>query len=161
MNGNSPIKVRLATEADHPFILSLLGRFAENRPPWRTAGQIVDRAEQEVLVSFGEGKDMVAIVEDGQRQPLGFVRLVIKADFLTLGPRGYVAELAVLPEAEGLGAAPALMAMAEEWARALKLNMLSLHVFAENNRARRFYEKLGFQPEVVEYVKMLEIPPDD
>ncbi|GAB4423811.1 MAG: hypothetical protein Kow0031_02520 [Anaerolineae bacterium] len=161
MSSEAPVTVRLATPADHPFILSLLARFAENRPPWRSAEQIETRAEQELLVSFGEGKDMVAVAEDEQRRPLGFVRLAIKADFLTLGPRGYVAELAVLPQAEGGGAARALMGMAEEWARALKLEMLSLHVFAENHRARHFYEKLGFQPEVVEYVKMLEYPSDD
>lgn len=155
------IKVRPATEADHPFILSLLPRFAENLPPWRTPAQIVSRTEHELLESFGKDEDLVIIAEDEQRQPLGFVRLAIRPDFFSVGFRGYVAELAVTPAGEGRGVAQVLMAVAQDWAHTLKLEVLSLHVFATNGRARRFYEKLGFQPEVVEYVKLLEIPADD
>jgi RimJ/RimL family protein N-acetyltransferase len=48
-----------------------------------------------------------------------------------------------------------LMDAAEAWAREHKLEMLSLNVFAANERARRVYERLGYTPETLRYVKPL------
>lgn len=128
---------------------------------WRPPEQIKKYTEHELRVSLDKGEDLVVIAEDDQRHPLGYVRLAIRPDFLALGPRGYVADLVVSPAAEGQGVALALMTVAEKWAQTLKLGMLSLHVFAGNSRARHFYEKLGFQPEVVEYVKLINLDHHD
>jgi ribosomal protein S18 acetylase RimI-like enzyme len=63
--------------------------------------------------------------------------------------------LAVAPEAEGRGVGRALMARAEEWARDNRLPHLTLNVFATNGRARALYERLGYRPDTVKYLKPL------
>jgi len=45
------------------------------------------------------------------------------------------------------GIGTALMAAAEEWARAARISKLELHVFPHNKPAIRLYEKLGYQRE--------------
>jgi ribosomal protein S18 acetylase RimI-like enzyme len=155
MNPHAPINVRPATEADLDFMLSLLPRFAETAPPWRTEHEVVNRVSRELRASMAEGKDFAAIAENQQGEPLGFIRLSVKFDFLTEAPYGYVEELVVSRQAQGQGAAHALLKVAQDWARALKLEMLGLHVLAGNTRARQLYERLGYQPEAVKYVKLL------
>ncbi len=57
----------------------------------------------------------------------------------------YVEFLAVLPERRGQGIGNQLMEFAESQARAKKLKRVLLDVEIENEGARRFYERLGFQ----------------
>jgi len=48
-----------------------------------------------------------------------------------------------------------LMAAAEEWARARGYGHIALDTFAVNRRARRFYQRHGYQEEVQKLVKPL------
>ena len=69
---------------------------------------------------------------------------------LPFEPRGEAAELRqlyVLEEMKGQGIAQALIEWIIEQARQRRADHLYLSVFTENHRARRFYEKYGFEPE--------------
>lgn len=69
---------------------------------------------------------------------------------LPFEPRGEAAELRqlyVLEEMKGQGVAHTLIEWVIERARERRADHLYLSVFTENLRARRFYEKLGFEPE--------------
>jgi GNAT superfamily N-acetyltransferase len=69
---------------------------------------------------------------------------------LPFEPRGEAAELRqlyVLEEMKGQGIAQALIEWIIEQARQRRADNLYLSVFTENHRARRFYEKYGFEPE--------------
>jgi RimJ/RimL family protein N-acetyltransferase len=44
---------------------------------------------------------------------------------------------------------------AEGWARAQGLELITLNVFAGNQRARAVYERIGYAPETLRYVKLL------
>jgi ribosomal protein S18 acetylase RimI-like enzyme len=57
----------------------------------------------------------------------------------------YIEHLAVLPELRGQGIGKQLMEFAENQARAKGLKRLALDVEIENEGARRFYKRLGFQ----------------
>ncbi len=48
-----------------------------------------------------------------------------------------------------------LLEAAESWSRTMGYRLLTLYVLAGNTHARRVYEKHGFNPEVVKYVKPL------
>jgi GNAT superfamily N-acetyltransferase len=61
----------------------------------------------------------------------------------------------VSSSAEGHGAGRALVEAAEEWARFEGLELITLNVFANNQRARSVYERLGYAPETLHYVKPL------
>jgi diamine N-acetyltransferase len=69
---------------------------------------------------------------------------------LPFEPRGEAAELRqlyVLEEMKGQGVAHALLEWVIERARDRRADHLYLSVFTDNHRARRFYEKYGFEPE--------------
>ncbi len=69
---------------------------------------------------------------------------------LPFEPRGEAAELRqlyVVEEMKGQGVAHALIEWVIDRARERRADHLYLSVFTENHRARRFYEKYGFEPE--------------
>ena len=78
-----------------------------------------------------------------------------KQDYFTLEPHGHIGILVVTREAEGRGAAAALMRAAEAWARSRGHQILTLNVFDGNRRARTLYEHFGFRPDTVKYLKTL------
>jgi len=69
---------------------------------------------------------------------------------LPFEPRGEAAELRqlyVLDEMKGQGVAHTLIEWVIDRARDRRADHLYLSVFTDNHRARRFYEKFGFEPE--------------
>ncbi len=69
---------------------------------------------------------------------------------LPFEPRGEAAELRqlyVVEEMKGQGIAHSLIDWVIDRARDRRADHLYLSVFTDNHRARRFYEKLGFEPE--------------
>lgn len=61
--------------------------------------------------------------------------------------------LVVADNAEGQGVGGSLLAAAEEEARQRGALSMSLHVFARNQRARKVYERAGFDGELIRYIK--------
>lgn len=87
----------------------------------------------------------VAELED---KLVGYVKL--GPPHLPFEPRGEAAELRqlyVVEELKGQGVADELIRWAIERARDKRADYLYLSVFTDNHRARRFYEKYGFEPE--------------
>lgn len=79
---------------------------------------------------------------------VGYVKL--GPPHLPFEPRGEAAELRqlyVVEEMKGQGVADELIRWVIERARDKRADHLYLSVFTENHRARRFYEKYGFEPE--------------
>ena len=67
----------------------------------------------------------------------------------------YVENVVFLPEARNQGAGEALMLWLENLARELGCEMLTLDAYARNERARAFYERIGYDPRGVHFVKEL------
>jgi GNAT superfamily N-acetyltransferase len=61
---------------------------------------------------------------------------------------------------EGRGVGRLLLGTAEAWARDRGHPFITLNVFAQNTRARALYERVGFGPETLRYVKPLDQPDD-
>lgn len=118
----------------------------------------MDRA---VTASIDEGltapaSDQTVLVAEGAaHELLGFVHLHAATDFHTGERHGHVSDIVVAPASEGRGVGAALMAAAEDWARARAFRLLSLHVFGGNTRARALYERLGYRLDIVKMIKTL------
>jgi GNAT superfamily N-acetyltransferase len=152
------IRVRPARPDDRDFVLETAKRLAEFGPPsWRPADLVVE-AESRVLHQFFRAplKDTALLVaETANGERLGFAYLETLVDYFDRRPHGHLAELAVARSAEGSGAGGALLSASEEWARAAGHSVLTLNVFEKNSHARAVYEKRGFAPETLRYVKIL------
>jgi ribosomal protein S18 acetylase RimI-like enzyme len=87
-------------------------------------------------------KRVLLALED--QRALGFVRVGVVADPSDVG---LIYVLYVLPEYWGAGLGAALMHAAMRELRALGQDSAMLWVLRDNWRARRFYERLGWQPD--------------
>jgi len=151
------IRVRTARPDDRGFVLAEVVRLAAfGVPAGRTAEEIVEGEARTLRAFFeagGAGETLLIAEADGRAS--GFVFLEEKQDYFTLKQHGHIGILVVTREAEGRGAAAALMGAAEAWARSLGHHTLTLNVFDGNRRARTLYERFGFSPDTVKYLKTL------
>ena len=153
-------RIRPARPSDRAFILGLLPRLAEGfeLPSWRTRAEVV-RAEaatmERALSELHEDPDRAPLLlaESPAGVPGGFVFLERHVDYFRGAPHAHIAVLAVAEEVQGLGAGRALLTAAETWAREQGMALLTLNVFDGNARARRVYQRNGFAPETLRYVK--------
>jgi diamine N-acetyltransferase len=80
-------------------------------------------------------------------EPVGYVKLgPLKLPIEADGPALLLDQLYVLKEHHGAGIAPALMDWALEEVARRGARQLFLTVFIDNHRARRFYDRYGFEP---------------
>jgi GNAT superfamily N-acetyltransferase len=152
------LRIRPANAGDGSWILPLASRLHDfGPPPYRPRDQM-DRA---VAASIGAALSgartdaAVYVAVGASDEPLGFIHLHGATDFFTGEPHGHVSDIVVTAGAEGRGVGQALMGAAEDWARRLGYRLLSLHVFDGNARARSFYERLGYRPDIVKLIKTL------
>jgi ribosomal protein S18 acetylase RimI-like enzyme len=159
MNTPSNIQIRPASIADRGFILSLLPRLLEFGPPsWRDPAQMIATDMEVVsdkLITQPAGTAFF-IAEDKQGVALGFIHLQTGTDYYQHAEHGHIANLIVTSEGEGQGIGRMLLEKGEEWARWKGYHWLTLSVFAQNQRARNLYSKLGYGEDILKYVKELD-----
>jgi GNAT superfamily N-acetyltransferase len=158
-NDNRPIQIRPALPDDESFVLATTERLgAFPVPAWRSPAEIAAGEARTLAAHFqtphADAILLLAVGRDGRR--LGFVFLEVRQDYFTLARHGHVATLAVTEESEGIGVGRALLDASERWAHEQGFTMLTLNVFDSNLRARSVYEHIGYRPETLHYVKVLE-----
>lgn len=152
------VRIRPGTAADHPAILDLSDRFGDCALPWwRTSEQVArgTRAYLESALVETSVAANITVAEAPDGTILGFVLVQERTDFFDGTAYGHVSDVAVRVEAESQGVATALMEAATEWSRGRGHTHMALNVFAGNERARRFYEGLGYAPETLCYRRIL------
>jgi ribosomal protein S18 acetylase RimI-like enzyme len=151
------IRVRPYQPGDEPFVLSLAPRLLIGIAPWRSAENWLEAVKGWLTNDFEtHGKQsMLFIAENEHGERLGFAG-VAHAQHFTGEKHAYLGELAVSEAAEGQGAGQALVRACEEWTRQQGYHSLVLDTGTQNNeRARRFYELLGFQEESIKLTKLV------
>jgi len=149
----------IGAEARHlDAMLALLPRLADyDNPPRRNAPDLW-RHDAEVLKQWASGDEQcivhVAVDDDDDVVGLSVVRL--RPELLSEEPSAHLEALALDKRAEGKGMAKALLAAAERAAKAEGALTMTLHVFAVNERARRLYERAGYDGELMRYIKQLD-----
>jgi GNAT superfamily N-acetyltransferase len=126
-------------------------------PSWRTPEEVVRAEAGAVTSALDHPLDGTSLMmaERSNGDVGGFVYVQQQLDYFRQRPHAHVSILTVAAEAEGQGAGRALLEAAEGWARAQGLEMITLNVFAGNRRARAVYERVGYAPETLRYVKPL------
>ncbi len=153
-------QVREASPADVEAMRRLMPRLAAFDLPARRAPEDLWRDDERMLLRWQDGgePDLFAhVAVDGAGQILGLAVSRLRNELLSHAPSAHLEALAVAEEAEGQGIGQALVTAAEHAARARGAETMTLHVFGVNIRARGMYEKLGYDGELLRYIKELRL----
>jgi ribosomal protein S18 acetylase RimI-like enzyme len=123
---------------------------------WHTSGVARPWNEPATDIAFARrGPHSTILVTEMQQ------RIVASAMVGEDGHRGWVYYVAAIPEYQGIGLGKSIMAAAESWLMQRGVWKVQLLVRAENERARQFYEHLGYRDtRSVCFQKVIEPSPD-
>jgi len=145
-------------DAEHgEAMLALLPRLADyDVPASRNPADLwMDDAKLMRRWLGGEEECLVHVALDPDGVVLGFSMVRLRPELLSHAPSAHLEAIALDKRAEGRGVATALLDTAERAARAQGALTMTLHVFACNTRARRLYERHGYDGELMRYIKPL------
>ncbi len=151
-------QVRRAAYEDGEAILALMPRLAAFNVPKSRNPLDLWRSDAAMLQRWldGEAEEcLVHVAVDDAQKMLGFTLVSLCPELLSHEPSAHLEAIAVGQGAEGMGVGQALLAAAEIEAKSHGAKTITLHVFASNTRAREFYERSGYDGELLRYIKKL------
>lgn len=162
MSASDPFVIRPAGPGDRAPTLALVPRLRAFGPPPLRPPEAMDAAERRALDRFFDAPPAGArlwVAEGPSGALLGAAYAERAVDYFTQETHGHLSILAVAAAAEGQGVGRELIATVERWAAAAGYRFVTLNVFAMNARAVAVYERAGYRPDTVRYVKELRPPP--
>lgn len=151
--------IRAAVPADLEAMVRLFPRLAAFRlPPHRVPADLW-QDDAALLRTWAAGQApplLVYVAEAPEGAILGVALVSLRAELLSHAPSAHLEVLAVDATAEGRGIGRALLENAEHAVHAQGAQSMTLHVFANNTRARAVYEALGYDGELLRYIKHFE-----
>jgi ribosomal-protein-alanine N-acetyltransferase len=157
MSSPGPITVRAFAEPDRSFFQRVVHRLLPDVPVSPRDPAIMRRFMDDLAAGtepLPPGTEIL-VAADAAGQPLGLLAIHLDTDHFTRHPRAYVEILVVATEAEGRGVGRALMERAEAWGRERGCREVVLDVFADNEAAVAFYQRIGFRPDHIRMSKSL------
>lgn len=150
-------RIREATAADIESIRTLLPRLAAFEVPQRRSPEDLWRGDEKMLLRWVDGQEptLSAWIAVTEESILGVVVIRLSEELLSHEPSAHLEILAVADGAEGRGIGTALVSAAEQGAQDKGARSMTLHVFGVNTRARKMYERLGYDGELLRYIKEL------
>lgn len=142
--------VRRGSMGDRAFVADLGRRTLDDSvSALRRAPRVALEASFERLLDFAFERSYVLLIAETELDgPLGFILLLDELpDEMTGEIQGFVAYMAVEPEARHRGIAARLLGAAEDAARVRGLPYMALMVTEENEAARELYAGAGYQTE--------------
>lgn len=155
--------IRPATPADKDGAIALVPRLRAFGPPPLRSVESLDGAEQRCLEAFFYAPTAGArlwVAVGVQDAIVGVAYAEPHVDYFTGETHGHLGILAVAEQTEGQGIGRALIACVDAWATDAGYRFVTLNVFAENVRAMAVYERAGYRPDTVRYVKELSFRSD-
>jgi GNAT superfamily N-acetyltransferase len=152
------MRIRQARPDDRAFVIGLVPRLRAFGPSALRSDEALDGAEERALArAFDEMPRGAAIfvAEDDDATPLGAAYVETAIDYFTGERHGHLGILAVAADGEGKGAGRALLEEVERWAALNRFRFVTLNVFWDNARARHVYERAGWAPDTVRYLKVI------
>ncbi|MCA9793983.1 MAG: GNAT family N-acetyltransferase, partial [Candidatus Eremiobacteraeota bacterium] len=136
------VTVRPARPDELDCLLELLPRLAAFDLPPRRLPQELWQGDADMLRAWARGYEPQCacwLALDESAAVVGCCAVRLRPELLSQKPSAHLELLAVGADNQGKGVGQALMQAAESWAREQGAVSMSLHVFANNQRARRFY----------------------
>lgn len=149
---------RPATTGDREAMLALMPRLAAFEIPDSRVAEHLWKHDAAMLESWlaGEADDcLVHVVEGEQGAIVGIAMASLRPEMLSKEPSAHLEAIAVAHGMEGKGIGQMLLNAIEEDAERRGALTMTLHVFSKNARARAFYEKSGYDGELMRYIKPL------
>ena len=155
------IVIRRATQTDLPILNSLLRQVLEvhheRRPDLFKSG-VKKYTDEQLLVILQEEETPVFVAEEaGQVYGYAFCQFKYVCDDNVLRDCKslYIDDLCVDENSRGKGVGKALFAYVKEFAKAQGCYNLTLNVWACNESAAKFYEKMGLKPQKTQLESIL------
>lgn len=149
-------KIRSATAADGDAMLALMPRLSEFEIPESRDAEHLWRDDAALLRKWiaGDADDcFVHVAEDNDGVINGLTLVRLRPEALSHEPSSHLEAIAVAKEVEGRGIGRALLNEAEAEAVRQGAQTMTLHVISTNTRARQFYERSGYDGEMIRYIK--------
>ena len=148
--------IRFATPTDGDKMFALLPRLAafelpENRKPEHTYAGDGKMLKKWMLGEHPEAFIHVAV--DSSENILGWAYVTMQPEFMSYEPGCHLEVILVDEQAAGKGIGQKLLDISETEAKKRGAKSMTLHVWANNNVARKIYEKNGFEAELLRYCK--------
>lgn len=150
------MNISSAESHDLAAMLELFPRLAAFELPANRNPLHLWEGDAEMLRDWAAGECpecLVHVAKDDDDNLLGLTMVTLRPELLSHAPSAHLEAIVVAKEAEGSGIAKALMKTAEMAAIDRGAKSMSLHVFTRNERARRVYERAGFDGELMRYIK--------
>ncbi|MEL7310160.1 MAG: GNAT family N-acetyltransferase [Pseudomonadota bacterium] len=155
-------QISVAQASDQPAILDLIPMLADFDVPAARNPDDLWMSDAELIRQHFAGsapQTRVLVVKGAEQQLLGFALVSIGEEPLSHASNAHLEAIVVAPEGRGLGLGRRLMAATEHLAREEGVSSVTLNAFANNRRARNLYESLGFDGELIRYIKRLPSEP--
>jgi GNAT superfamily N-acetyltransferase len=153
--------IRKATLEDLPAVIDLavdmvLFSISPLRDFRSDAVRRYRRADLQALEEVMCSDQASVLIAEQDGKLIGHVIVATRSQESSSGTsQAWVFDLSVRPDHWGTGLSQALMARAEAFGRELGMSHIGLGVTLSNERALRFYQRLGYQEERVQMVKRL------
>ena len=151
--------MRNAIRTDLPRILALLPLLADfNIPKNRNADDLwsADARLAEDILSDKAASAFIDVAEDSDGDIAGVIMVSLRKELLSHAPSAHLEAIVVSPNARGRGLGKRLLHHCEQRVRAMGALSLTLHVFANNERARALYASETFDEELIRAIKWLD-----
>ena len=139
-------------------MLALYQRLAEFEVPSRRRPEELWAGDALLTQKWADGMVENAIFKialDSQSVVVGTAFARLRPEALSQKPSAHLEVLVVADNAEGHGVGRALVEAVEVQVKEMGASSLTLNVFRNNKAARGFYQKLGFDEELIRCIKEL------
>ena len=150
---------RSAQQSDLDSILQLLPHLSDFELPLRRVARHLWEGDAALLTSVLEQRSAVTFADvavDSVGRIQGVIMVTLREELLSHAPSAHLETIVVAPAARGRGIGRSLLARAEYRAQELGAQSLTLHVFSNNRRARRLYQRGGYEEELLRCIKWLD-----
>lgn len=148
--------IRKAVQEDGVAMLALMPRLAEFEVPESRNPEHLWVHDAAMMRDWIAGKTdgcLMHVAEDEAGAIVGVTMVTLRPELLSHEPSAHLEAIAVAASAEGQGVGQLLLSAAEKDANKRGAKTITLHVFARNTRAREFYERSGYDGELMRYIK--------